>query len=271
MFNYKKKMIRILIVVCLVLGGVDAFGEEQKESTEAKKEKDNEKWYGILAGISQFYLQDELGSYLRYDDQTRSIALLSLTQGDSSLSSNFIIFGRGKLYASEASVNIVYLQSEEYFYGRYLVSYLQNKMKLGIMGGMEMGIYVKEYVHPPIHSQLIFDMDFGLSFAIFGDYRLNPRHHLRAYTGSNIISYYLPHSSGIVSIREVAANIFNGDLVLWNRLLNFNIGIQYANQLSASIKFYALYRMDFQRARRYERTASMFAHNLLLGFAYKVK
>ncbi len=264
-------MIRILVVLFFVFGGVEAFGEEKKENTEAKKEKESEKWYGIMGGLSQFYLKDELGSYLRYEDQTRSIALLSLTRRDSSLSSSFITFGRGKLYASEASVNIVYLQSEEYFYGRYLVSYLQNKMKLGIMGGMKSEVYFKEYVHPPIHSQLIFDMDFGLGFAIVGDYLLKPRHHLRVYTGSNIISYYVPHSSGIVSIREAAANIFNGDLVLLNRLLNFNIGAQYANRLSSSIKFYALYRMDFQRARRYERTASMFAHNLLIGFAYKVK
>ncbi|MCY3683909.1 MAG: hypothetical protein OXH16_21115 [Gemmatimonadetes bacterium] len=265
-------MIRILIVLCLVIGGVDAFGEEQnKESTKAKKKKESEKWYGILGGLSQFYLKDELGSYLRYEDQTRSIALLSLTQGDSSFSSSFLTFGRGKLYASGTSVNIVYLQSEEYFYGRYLASYLQNKMKLGIMGGMKLEVYFKEYVHPPIHSQLIFDMDFGLGFAIVGDYLLKPRHHLRAYTGSSIISYYVPHSSGIVSIREAAANIFNGDLVLWNRFLNFNIGVQYANRLSSSIQFYTLYRMDYQRARRYERTASMFAHNLLIGFAYKVK
>lgn len=264
-------MIRLLIVLCLMLGGVEAFGEEQKENTEAKKEKENEKWYGILAGLSQFYLKDELGSYLRYEDQTRSIALLSLTQGDSSLGSSFVTFGRGKLYASGTSVNIVYLQSEGYSYGRYLASYFENKMRLGIMGGMKVGFYAKEYVHPPIHSQLIFDMDFGLGFAIVGDYRLKPRHHLRAYTGSNIISYYLPHSSGIVSIREAAANILNGDLALWNRLLNFNIGVLYANRLSSSIKFYALYRMDFQRVRRYERTASMFAHNLLLGIAYKVR
>ena len=97
-------MIRILIVLYLVIGGVDAFGEKQnKESTEAKKEKKNEKWYGILAGLSQFYLKDELGSYLRYEDQTRAIALLSLTQGDSSLSSSFLTFGRGKLYASGTS------------------------------------------------------------------------------------------------------------------------------------------------------------------------
>ena len=59
------KMLRILIVLCLVLGGVEAFGEEKKENTEAKKEKESEKWHGIMAGLSQFYLKDELGSYLR--------------------------------------------------------------------------------------------------------------------------------------------------------------------------------------------------------------
>ncbi len=72
-------MIRTLIVLCLALGGVDAFGQEKEEENKsAKKEKKSEKWYGIAAGLSQFYLKDELGSYLRYDGQPRSFAGLSL-------------------------------------------------------------------------------------------------------------------------------------------------------------------------------------------------
>ncbi len=269
-------MLKMLVVLCLVYGEVGAFGVQkttgnENAKAEAPPKKASEKWYGILAGLSQFYLKDELGSYLRYGDQTRSFALLSLTQGDRSHGSSFIVLGYGKLYASGTSVNIVYLQGEEYFYGRYLASYFQNKMRLGITGSQKFGLYLKEYIHPPIHSQLIGDIDYSLGFAIVGDYLLNPQHHLRAYTGSNIISYYIPHSSGIVSSREAFTNLLNGDLALWNRFLNFNIGVQYANRLFSSTKFYALYRMDFQRARRYERTASMFAHSLLIGFAYKVK
>ncbi len=260
-------MMRMLVILCLVLGEMNALGEENKD---APQKKESEKWYGIMAGLSQFYLKDELGSYLRYEDQIPSFAWLSLTQGEKSLGSSFVAFGRGNLNASETSVSIVSIYTEE-LHGRYLASYLGKKIRLGMMAGLATGIYVKEYVHPPIHSQLIGDVDFSLSFAIVGDYHLNTRHHLRAYTGSNMVSYYLPHASGIASAREIFANLLNGDLVLWNRFLRFNIGIHYANRLSSSIKFYAHYRMDFQRARRYERTAAMFTHNLLLGFAVKVK
>ena len=262
---------RLLVVLCLVLGGMDALGEEMpKENEASKKEKASEQWYGIMAGLSQFYLKDELGSYLRYEGRTPSFAWLSLKQGDKSYLSNFIAFGRGNLSASETSVKIVYFQVEE-LYGRSLASYFNNKMRLGIMGGMGVELYVKEYIHPPIHAQLIGDMDFSLRLAILGDYRFNMRHHLRAYLGSTLVSYYLPQASGIVSGREGFANLLAGDLAFWNRFLHFNIGVHYARRLSSSIAFYALYRMDFQRARRYERTAAIFAHNLLMGFALKVK
>ena len=264
-------MIRTLIVLCLALGGVDAFGQEKEEENKrAKKEKKSEKWYGIAAGLSQFYLKDELGSYLRYEGQPRSLAGLSLTETPKSIWSSSFTLGRGKLYAFETSVNITYLQAEE-LYGRYLASYFEEKVKLGIMGGISAGFYVKEYVSPPIHSQLIGDMDFSLSLAIVGDFRFNARHHFRAYTGGNIVSYYLPHSSGIVSVREGFANLLNGDFVFWNRFAHFNIRLQYTNRLFSSIKLYTLYRMDFQRARRYKRTASIFTHHLLLGFAFKVR
>ena len=133
------------------------------------------------------------------------------------------------------------------------------------MGGMGTGLYVKEYIHPPVHAQLIRDVDFSLRLAILGDYRFNMRHHLRAYLGSPLVSYYLSGASGIVS------SLLAGDLAFWNRFLHFNIGVHYASRLSSSIAFYAVYRMDFQRARRYERTAAMFTHNLLMGFALKVK
>lgn len=262
---------RLLVVLCLVLGGMEALGEEMPKENEAtKKEKASEQWYGIMAGLSPFYLKDELGSYLRYEGRTPSFAWLALKQGDKSLHSSFIIFGRGNLSASETSVKIVYFQGEG-LYGRYLASYFNNKMRLGIMGGLYTGIYVKEYIHPPIHAQLIGDIDFSLRLAILGDYRFNMRHHLRAYMGSTLVSYYLPQASGIVSGREGFANLLAGDLAFWNRFLHFNIGVHYARRLSSSIAFYALYRMDFQRARRYERTAAIFAHNLLMGFALKVK
>ena len=261
-------MIRTLIVLCLALGGVDAFGQEKEEENKrAKKEKKSEEWYGIAAGLSQFYLKDELGSYLRYDGQPRSLAGLSLIVGPKSSGSFIFAFGRGKLYASETSVNITYVQVEG-LYGRYLASYFEEKVKLGIMGGISAGFYVKEYVSPPIHSPPIGDMDFSLSLAIVGDFRFNTRHHLRAYTGSNIVSFYLPHSIGIVSNEE---SLLDGDFVFWNRFAHFNIRLQYTNRLSSSIKLYTLYRMDFQRARRYKRTASIFTHHLLLGFAFKVK
>lgn len=254
---------KILVVLCLVLGGMDALGEEMPKENEAtKKEKASEQWYGIMAGLSQFYLKDELGSYLRYEGQTPSVAWLSQKQGDKSYRSEFIAFGRGNLSASETSVKIVYFQVEE-LYGRYLAAY--NKMRLGIMGGMGTGLYVKEYIHPPVHAQLIRDVDFSLRLAILGDYRFNMRHHLRAYLGSPLVSYYLSGASGIVS------SLLAGDLAFWNRFLHFNIGVHYASRLSSSIAFYAVYRMDFQRARRYERTAAMFTHNLLMGFALKVK
>ncbi len=104
-------MIRTLIVLCLVPGGVDAFGQEKEEENKrAKKEKKSEEWYGIAAGLSQFYLKDELGSYLRYDGQTRSLAGLSLTETPKSLWASFFTLSLGKLYASETSVNIVYFQ-----------------------------------------------------------------------------------------------------------------------------------------------------------------
>ncbi len=262
---------RMLVVLCLVLGGMDALGEEMPKENEAtKKEKASEQWYGIMAGLSQFYLKDELGSYLRYEGRIPSFAWLSQKQGDKSYRSDFIAFGRGNLSASGTRVKIVYFQVEE-LYGRYLASYFNDKMRLGIMGGMGVELYVKEYIHPPIHAQLIGDMDFSLRLAISGDYRFDMRHHLRAYIGSTLVSYYLPHASGIVSSREVFANLLTGDLAFWNRFLHFNIGVHYARRLSSSTAFYALYRMDFQRARRYERTAAMFAHNLLMGFALKVK
>lgn len=262
---------RMLAVLCLMLGGMDAFGEEMPKENEAtKKEKASEQWYGIMAGLSQFYLKDELGSYLRQEGQTPFFAWLSLKQGDKSYRSDFIAFGRGNLSASETSVKIVYFQVEE-LYGRYLASYFNDKMRLGIMGGMGVGIYVKEYIHPPIHAQLIGDIDFSLRLAILGDYRFNLRHHLRAYLGSTLVSYYLPRASGIVSDREGVANLLAGDLAFWNRFLHFNISVHYARRLSSSIAFYTLYRMDFQRARRYERTAAMFTHNLLMGFALKVR
>ena len=262
---------RTLIVLCLVLGGMDAFGQEKEEENKrAKKEKKSENWYGIAAGLSQFYLKDELGSYLRYDGQPRSLAGLSLTVGPKNFGSFIFAFGRGKLYASETSVNILYSQIEG-LDGRYLASYFAEKVKLGIMGGISVGFYVKEYIHPPIHSQPIGDIDFSLNLAIVGDFRFNARHHLRAYTGSNIVSYYLPHSIGIVSNGEGFSSLLDGDFVFWNRFAHFNIRLQYTNRLFSSIKLYTLYRMDFQRARRYNRTASMFTHHLLLGFAFKVR
>ena len=264
-------MIRTLIVLCLVPGGVDAFGQEKEEENKrAKKEKKSEEWYGIAAGLSQFYLKDELGSYLRYDGQPRSLTGLSLIVGPKSSGSFIFAFGRGKLYASETSVNITYLQIEG-LYGRYLTSYFEEKVKLGIMGGISLGIYTKKYVHPPIQSQSIGDMDFSLNLAIVGDFRFNTRHHLRAYTGSNIVSYYLSISPINVSVQEGSADHPNGDFVFWNRFAHFNIRLQYTNRLFSSIKLYTLYRMDFQRARRYKRTASIFTHHLMLGFAFKVK
>ena len=44
-------MMKILVVLCLVLGGMDALGEEMPKENEAtKKEKASEQWYGIMAG-----------------------------------------------------------------------------------------------------------------------------------------------------------------------------------------------------------------------------
>lgn len=93
-----RKMIRILTVLCLVLWGMDAFGEEKAtENEDAKKKKESEEWVGVMGGLSQFYLKDELGSYLRFEGQTRSIALIGLTEKLKSYYWVFGVFGTGKL------------------------------------------------------------------------------------------------------------------------------------------------------------------------------
>ena len=91
-------MIRILTVLCLVLWGMDAFGEEKAtENEDAKKKKESEEWVGVMGGLSQFYLKDELGFYLRFEGQTRSIALIGLTEKLKSYYWVFGVFGTGKL------------------------------------------------------------------------------------------------------------------------------------------------------------------------------
>ena len=259
-------MMRILIVLCLVLGSVDAFGvQETTKKEDAKKEKESEEWIGVMGGLSQFYLKDELGSYLRFGGQTRSIALTGLTEKLKSYQWGFGAFGTGKLHAPFASVDLMYMQIE-FFYGRYLASYFEKKMRVSVMGGGTMEIYRKKYAYPRLseHSEEVSDMILSLNFAVAGDYRLNAKHHLKAYMGSNIASYY--------SVSGISRLAFSSkEFTLWNRFLHVNMGVQYENRLLSSMRLYILYRMDFQRLQRRDRTSSAFTHNLLIGFAYKYK
>ncbi len=261
-------MMRILVILCLVLWEVVAFGEEKAiENEDAKKKKENEEWIGVMGGLSQFYLKDELGSYLRFEGQTRSIALTGLTEKLKSYHWGVGAFGIGKLHTSYASVDLMYMQIE-FFYGRYLASYFDKKMKVSIMGGGTMEIYSKKYAYPRLseHSEGVSDMILSLNFAVAGDYRLNVKHHLKAYMGSNVASYnniyHVPGTSLLLSKYRFA---------LWNRFLHVNMGVQYENRLLSSMRLYVLYRMDFQRLQRRDRTSSTFTHNLLIGFAYKYK
>ena len=260
-------MMRILIVLCLVLGSVDAFGvQETTKKEDAKKEKESEEWIGVMGGLSQFYLKDELGSYLRFEGQTRSIALTGLTEKLKSYHWGFGVFGIGKLHTSYASVDLMYLQSE-FFYGRYLSSYFK-EVRVSIMGGGTVEIYRKRYAYPRLseHAEEVSDMILSLNFAVAGDYRLNARHHLRAYMGSNIASY-----NNIYHVPGTRLLLSKYRFALWNRFLHVNMGVQYENRLLSSMRLYILYRMDFQRLQRRDRMSSAFTHNLLIGFAYKYK
>ncbi len=261
MFLNQKKLVRILIILYLLLGGMDAVAEQKKK--EDAKEK-NKEWIGVLGGLSQFYLKDELGSYLRFGGQTQSIALTGLTEKLKSYQWGSGAFGTGKLQAPFASVDLMYMQIE-FFYGRYLASYFEKKMRVSIMGGGTVEIYRKKYAYPRLSEQ-VSDMILSLNFAVAGDYRLNARHHLKAYMGSNIASYnniyHVPGTSLLLSKYRFA---------LWNRFLHVNMGVQYENQLLSSMRLYVLYRMDFRRLQRRDRMSSAFTHNLLIGFAYKYK
>ncbi len=262
------KMLGILVVLCVIFGKVDALSKENENAKEdTKKEKESEKWYGIMAGLSQFYLKDELGSYLRFGGQTRSIALTDLTKKLKSYYCTLGVFGIGKLYAPFASVDLMYVRGE-FFYGRYLASYFKQKMRISIMGGGTGEVYRKKYAYPNLskHLELVGDTNFSLNFAVVGDYRLNTKHHLKAYTSSNIVSY-----NNIYQAPETRLLFGKYRFALWNRFLHINMSFQYENQLLSSMRLYMLYRMDFQRLEKRNRTASSFTHNLLIGFAYKYK
>ena len=183
-------MMRILIV--FVFGsGVSRclWGTRDNKKRGSKKEK-AEEWIGVMGGLSQFYLKDELGSYLRFEGQTRSIALTGLTEKLKSYHWGFGVFGIGKLHTSYASVDLMYLQSE-FFYGRYLSSYFK-EVRVSIMQWKYIAKGMPIRVSVSIRRGFRYDFE---SESVAGDYRLNGHHLSRVAISAYNNIYHVGNAS----------------------------------------------------------------------------